>query len=327
MPLILKRFRQAVLAAATSGQLTEDWRSSANEFEARSDQLQCVDVIPLEYESDDTPETWYWAKLGDLVINHDNRRVPVKATDRAKRHGPYPYYGAFGIIDKIDEFLYDGDFLLIAEDGKNLESRQRPIALLANGKFWVNNHAHVLQQKDGMQLAYLNLYLNSPSLDLTLFLTGIDQVKLTRSAMDRIPVSVPSIEEQQEIIRRVETLFTFADRLEARYKMARAQVEQLTPALLAKAFCGELVPQDSNDEPAAVLLERILAARVVAKGNGAKPQRRKTDKSSKVESIVSKRKEEQPSHLPDVLTTRDLLTAEALFSASQLELNIDDSAV
>jgi restriction endonuclease S subunit len=199
MPLILKRFRQAVLAAATSGQLTEDWRSSANEFEARSDQLQCVDVIPLEYESDDTPETWYWAKLGDLVINHDNRRVPVKATDRAKRHGPYPYYGAFGIIDKIDEFLYDGDFLLIAEDGKNLESRQRPIALLANGKFWVNNHAHVLQQKDGMQLAYLNLYLNSPSLDLTLFLTGIDQVKLTRSAMDRIPVSVPSIEEQQEI--------------------------------------------------------------------------------------------------------------------------------
>jgi hypothetical protein len=109
--------------------------------------------------------------------------------------------------------------------------------------------------------------------------------------------------------------------------MARAQVEQLTPALLTKAFRGELVPQDPNDEPASVLLERILAARVVAKGNGAKPQRRKTDKSSKVESIVSKRKEEQPSHLPDVLTTRDLLTAEALFSASQLELNIDDSAV
>ncbi len=101
----------------------------------------------------------------------------------------------------------------------------------------------------------------------------------------------------------------------------------MTPALLAKAFRGELVLQDPNDESASVLLERIRTARVVAEGDGAKPRRRKTDKSSKAEVIVSKRKDAQPLHLSDVLKTRDPLTAEALFSASQLELNIDDSSV
>ena len=80
--------------------------------------------------------------------------------DRDKRSGPYPYYGAFGVIDNIDEYLYDGEYLLLAEDGKNLESRLRPISLIASGKFWVNNHAHVLRFPDLASQKFVEHYLN-----------------------------------------------------------------------------------------------------------------------------------------------------------------------
>jgi type I restriction enzyme S subunit len=112
-----------------------------------------------------------------------------------------------------------------------------------------------------MPLSYFAMYFNSPSIDLMPFLTGIDQVKLNRKAMDRIPVPVPPLPEQEEIVHRVHELFALADQLEARYAKAKAHVEKLTQAILAKAFRGELVPQDPNDEPASVLLDRIRAER------------------------------------------------------------------
>lgn len=233
VPQILKRFRQSVLAAATSGRLTEDLRGEKGDNDKQ------------ETSSDEIPAGWYWAPISELVTNHDNKRIPIRLQDRAKRRGKYPYYGAFGIIDSIDEFLYDGEYLLVAEDGKNLEKRDRPIALIASGQFWVNNHAHVLQTLDNLLLKYLCFWFNSPTLDLADYLTGIDQVKLTRGALDRISVPVPPLEEQAEIVRRVEKLFAYAERLEARYTSASEHVERLTPSLLAKAFRGELVGQEA----------------------------------------------------------------------------------
>ncbi len=267
IPVLLKRFRQSVLAAACAGRLTAGWREEHDNGESSVQLLRSFDAKPLAEGGDDVPETWSWGKFGELVTNHDGQRIPVKQSDRDKRSGPYPYYGAFGVIDDIDEYLYDGDYLLLAEDGKNLESRLRPISLIASGKFWVNNHAHVLQAKGGIPLRFLNAWLNSPTLDLSPFLTGIDQVKLNRAAMDRIPVPIAPFPEQQEIVRRVEALFALADQIEARYAKAKAYVEKLTPSLLARAFRGELVPQDPNDEPASVLLERIKQQRNGTKEN------------------------------------------------------------
>src|SRR5215475_13787004 len=99
--------------------------------------------------------------------------------------------------------------------------------------------------------------------------TGLHTLSISK--VSALPIQLPSSQEQNEIVRRVEALFTYADRLEARYTAARAQVERLTPALLAKAFRGELVPQDPNDEPASVLLERIRASRAAV---GEKPPRK-----------------------------------------------------
>src|SRR4051812_938342 len=82
------------------------------------------------------------AKLGDVTINHDTKRVPVRESNR--KAGPYPYYGASGIVDWVDGFTHEGLHLLIAEDGENLRTRQTPVAFLADGRFWVNNHAHAV---------------------------------------------------------------------------------------------------------------------------------------------------------------------------------------
>jgi type I restriction enzyme S subunit len=92
--------------------------------------------------------------MGLLTENFDGRRVPVKAKDRATMRGPYLYYGASGVIDSVNGYLFDGTYLLITEDG-NLLSRSSDIAFVARGKFWVNNHAHVVKPAGNMQLGYL----------------------------------------------------------------------------------------------------------------------------------------------------------------------------
>lgn len=236
---LLKRFRQSVLAAATSGRLTEDWRGG-----------RAVN------------ETWRVIPLGKYVENHDGARVPISETLRTERRGAYPYYGASGVIDTIDGFTHEGKFVLIGEDGANLVTRSKPIAFIATGKIWVNNHAHVLKCKEGASDEYLAYYINS--IDLTPYVSGSAQPKLNQKNLNTIPVPVPPTEEQTEIVRRVETLFALADRLEARLAQAQTAATRLTPALLAKAFRGELVPQDPNDEPAAELLRRLQAERATA---------------------------------------------------------------
>ena len=127
-------------------------------------------------------------KFQDIVTNRDSMRIPLKQSDRDGREGMYPYYGATGIIDYIDDFIFSGDYLLIAEDGKNLETKNKDIAFIARGDFWVNNHAHVTEVKDFMNLYYLKYYINS--IDLTPFITGIDQLKLNRGNLYRIKVIV-----------------------------------------------------------------------------------------------------------------------------------------
>ncbi len=240
---ILKRFRQSVLAVATSGRLTEDWRSKEGQKDG---------------SSDEAPAGWVRSTLVSAAQNQDNLRVPIAEVVRSGRRGQYPYYGASGVIDTIDGFTHEGDFLLIGEDGANLLARSKPIAFRASGQIWVNNHAHVLTHSSTERLDYLAYAINA--IDLSPYVTGSAQPKLTRKALDSIPLALPPEKEQAEIVRRVETLFAFADRLEARLKAARADAERLTPALLAKAFRGELVPQDPNDEPAAELLKRLAAS-------------------------------------------------------------------
>lgn len=135
---------------------------------------------------------WTTDTLGDLTINFDGKRKPVKESDR--RHGPYPYYGASGIVDYVDNYIFDGDYLLIAEDGENLRTRQTPIAFMAKGKFWVNNHAHIVRGNEKADTRFL-LYslLNA---DISGYLTGAVMPKLTQGNLNLIEIPHPPIPEQ-----------------------------------------------------------------------------------------------------------------------------------
>jgi type I restriction enzyme S subunit len=259
IPRLVEKYKQAILAAAFQGSLTLEWRMHVG---IGADQTKFEDDLPRELNGQSLPSSWTIKFIPDAASNHDGKRIPVRASDRALRRGEFPYYGASGVIDTIDDYLFDGDFLLIGEDGANLISRSTPIAFLASGRFWVNNHAHVLQAGPDTSNAWLCHYVNM--IDLIPFVTGTAQPKLTQAALNRIAVPLPSIREQQEILHRIGTAFAWIDRLAAESTNARKLIEHLDQAVLVKAFRGELVPQDPNDEPASVLLERIRAERAAA---------------------------------------------------------------
>ena len=204
--------------------------------------------------------------FGSLTKNFDRKRVPLKAQDRAAMQGPYPYFGASGVIDSVDGFLFDGTYLLITEDG-NLFSKRLPIAFETMGKFWVNNHAHVVQPMGDVPLGYLKAYANS--VNLAEFVTGTTRPKLTQAALNRIPVPIPPLAEQRRIVVEIEKQFTRIDASVDALKRAQANLRRYRASVLKAACEGRLVPTEaelalaeSRDyEHADMLLERILAER------------------------------------------------------------------
>lgn len=138
--------------------------------------------------------------LGDLAKNLDSRRKPV--TKGARSAGTVPYYGASGVVDYVSDYIFDGDYLLVSEDGANLLARSTPIAFSITGKTWVNNHAHVLEFESYAERRFVEIYLNS--IDLSPFISGAAQPKLNKANLNRIPVPNPPIEEKQRVVALLE---------------------------------------------------------------------------------------------------------------------------
>lgn len=150
------------------------------------------------------PIDWEVVKLGEVVNNYDNKRIPLKSEDRNKRKGNYPYYGAQGIIDYIDDYIFEGQYLLIAEDGENVKSRKNDIAVLANGKFWVNNHAHVINNMKTSSLIFLKYFINQ--MDIKPFVTGLAQPKLNKDSLNKLMIPLPPLTEQKRIAEVLTTV-------------------------------------------------------------------------------------------------------------------------
>ncbi len=145
---------------------------------------------------------WFEKPLGEITNNHDGKRRPVKESERKK--GAFPYYGASGVVDQVDGYLFDGSYLLIAEDGENLRTRQTPIAFMAHGKFWVNNHAHIVTGTDEVSTEYLHYFLQVA--DIQPYLTGAVMPKLTQGNLNRIPVRYPLPSRQRKIVKVLKAL-------------------------------------------------------------------------------------------------------------------------
>lgn len=162
------------------------------ELQARSRQYEFYRDHLLTCGDADVP----WSTLGEIATNRDSRRRPV--TKGAREPGPYPYYGASGVVDYVNDYIFEGDYLLVSEDGANLLARSTPIAFSASGRTWINNHAHVLEFEDYASRRFAEFYLNS--IDLSPFITGATQPKLNKANLNRIPVPAPSRPEQERIV-------------------------------------------------------------------------------------------------------------------------------
>jgi type I restriction enzyme S subunit len=171
---------------------------------------------------------WPTATLGELTINFDARRKPVKESER--KPGPFPYYGASGVVDSVDGYIFDGDYLLIAEDGENLRTRQTPIAFMAHGKFWVNNHAHIVTGNEFASTRYLQYALWHA--DITSYLTGAVMPKLTQGNLNRIEIPCPPRDVQESI---VEILGALDDRISL-LRETNATLEAIAQALFKSWF-------------------------------------------------------------------------------------------
>lgn len=150
---------------------------------------------------------WKIKPLGKICTNYDSRRIPITEKDRVR--GEIPYIGASGVIDYINDFIFDEDLLCVSEDGANLVARTYPIAFSISGKTWVNNHAHVLKFFHKYTQNIVESYLNM--INLQDFLTGMAQPKLNRAKLDIIPIPLPEEEEQQKIadcLFEIDTMIT-----------------------------------------------------------------------------------------------------------------------
>lgn len=148
------------------------------------------------------PEDWEFCLLGKCASFLDNKRIPLNDEDRQTRQGKFPYYGASGIIDYIDDYLFDDELILLGEDGANILSRSTPLSFRVKGKFWVNNHAHVIKPKTFSNIGFLCEYLESIS--YAQYNTGTAQPKLNREVCTRIPIPLPSLPEQKAIAEVLE---------------------------------------------------------------------------------------------------------------------------
>ena len=133
---------------------------------------------------------WVEKQLGDLIELFNSKRIPLNSIERKRRQGNFPYYGAQSIVDYIDDYIFDGEYILVAEDGENLNTRKAPIANFVKGKFWVNNHAHILKAKKGKSTDFFIMYfLNTCS--ISGFITGAAQPKLSKTNLLKIPIKIP----------------------------------------------------------------------------------------------------------------------------------------
>jgi type I restriction enzyme S subunit len=179
---------------------------------------------------------WEDKTLDQISENLDSKRVPI--TKNIRSSGSVPYYGASGIVDYVNDYLFDEDLLCVSEDGANLLARTYPIAFSISGKSWVNNHAHVLRFKNIVSQKFVELYLNSMKLDD--FVSGMAQPKLNQAMLNKIPIPFPPHSEQKSIVAKLDALSAETKKLESIYQQKIAALEALKKSLLHQAFTGGL---------------------------------------------------------------------------------------
>ncbi|MBF2006341.1 MAG: restriction endonuclease subunit S [Chlorogloeopsis fritschii C42_A2020_084] len=188
--------------------------------------------MQLRVDSGQLPVGWEIKYLDKLCENLDSKRVPI--TKFSRKSGNIPYYGASGIVDYVDNYIFDEDLLLVSEDGANLLARSYPIAFSITGKTWVNNNAHVLRFKEKITQSFIEYYLNSISLEP--YVSGMAQPKLNQKSLNSIPIPFPPLPEQRRIVAILDEAFEGIDRAIANTEKNLANSRELFESYLNAIF-------------------------------------------------------------------------------------------
>lgn len=200
-------------------------------------------LVPAEEQPYEVPENWVWVRLiGNVNSCLDGYRKPINSSERAKRVGKVPYYGATGQVGWIDDYLTNEHLVLLGEDGAPFLDLLKDKAYIIFGEAWVNNHAHILKSYFGeIGNVFLMHYLNM--VDYKDYVKGTTRLKLTQGSMQLMPFPLPPLSEQQRIVERIEELFAKLDEAKERLQEVADSFAVRKAAILHKAFTGELTQQ------------------------------------------------------------------------------------
>lgn len=193
------------------------------------------------------PEVWCLPSFDNVVLNVNGARRPVSLKVREGIKGEYPYYGATGQIDTLNDFTHEGEHILIGEDGANLLSKSKDLAFIVDGQFWVNNHAHAVKCIAEMPAKFVASYINS--LDLSPWVSGSAQPKLTKANLARIPMPLPPLAEQKVIADKLDTLLAQVETSKARLERIPQILKTFRQSVLAAAVSGKLTEEWRGENP------------------------------------------------------------------------------
>lgn len=188
----------------------------------------------IDIPTDNMPSDWHTGTVSEIIELHDSKRIPLSNRERADLDKIYPYYGATSIMDYVDRYLFDGIYLLLGEDGTVVDSKGYPILQYVEGKFWVNNHAHILTGKNGFSVEML--YLLFSLTNVQSIVTGAVQPKISQGNLNKVAVVIPSRKDLDDFNSTIQPFFT-------QIRNLKAENERLTnirDALLPKLMSGEI---------------------------------------------------------------------------------------
>ncbi len=190
-----------------------------------------VDLNPFDGE---IPMDWHLGTVSEIIELHDSKRIPLSSRERANLAKIYPYYGATSVMDYVDRYLFDGIYLLLAEDGTVVDNKGFPILQYVEGKFWVNNHAHIITGKNGFTVE--TLYLLFSLTNVQSIVTGAVQLKISQANLNKVSVVIPSEAELSAFNSIVQPIFAQIRNLRAENDRLAATRDTLLPRLMS----GEL---------------------------------------------------------------------------------------
>jgi type I restriction enzyme S subunit len=221
------------------------------------------------------PQGWNRSNVNNTCDVLDSKRIPVNSEERANRKGPYPYYGANGIQGFIDEFIFEGEHILLAEDGGNFDLwESRPISYLVSGKFWVNNHAHILKAKSGHSTRFIHYSLVHKN--ITKHINGGTRAKLNQSDMRDIELALPPLPEQQKI----DAILTSVDK---GIEFTQAQINKLKDlktGMMHELLTNGIEHSEFRDSPVGRIPKAWdceLLDKVAKRGSGHTPDKQKKE--------------------------------------------------